>query len=1095
MVSSVAIRLGTDGSAQVKADFASIADSGDASAKRIVAAYERASDGVQAAIDKQNKAAEHVAAILPSQTQTIINRSVGTGYDGRQNANAAQFAALLAQQEQQAERVRAAIDPLYMAQKRYDAEIATAGDLLKQGVISEAEHAAALTTSGRALQEAKNALDGHSSAIGLNRQQTIIAQSAVLRFTDSIIAGRNPLTAFALEAHKGVEVLSSDDGGMAGGLAKVSRFVNPATIGVAALTAVVTIGAGAWYSYAEAVAKLDALGQGAGAVLGMTGQQLEANAEAASRNSNMTVGAARTIETEYVKMGGIGGDVLARLTALTGDFAAATGQDAKAAAEQLGKAMQDPAKGAEELTAKYGTLTQAQIDQIREMEQAGDIYGAQKRLLDNLGPAFSGAAERAEGFAAAFITIKKNISEAAVALGGFLSQNASTALATTLPSLLPLVRGAPPPPKADPNAAGNAFVAQALNATDRYTGLSGKHALEDQLGQVNRALNTSSDPKNAEALATLREQREALTRAVATYASTAQKAVDVGKAEAALAEARTPAEKQAAGEALARAQNEGRVVTSAQLAVEAMDRGAQARAGLDKSADKHAETLAREAAAQDASTQAALAAASAYLQSSAAGEAAEARQKAAAEAVKAGTSVDEQEARQKAANVASAIRDGDKATAALKDETAARQQVLAMVSAGTITADQMNDALSDQKSLLPLVNAQINAQGAAVSKSTEALKARTEALKDDHAAQEAMAALQGKSSNDNTIDGLRDQAEFAGDQSGAGRIEIARRAAEREAAQRFPRLDTNSPERQGYVSSQADVARQQQKTDQAKLFADTAKAQGDQSEQLLAQVGLIGKSAAAQDQVLDRLKAEQVLRAAGVDLSSEQARTILAGVAAEDQMKAHLAAMSSAWSEVTQFGDQFIGNVLNPSNWSNWGDMAKKELADIEQELMKLAVENPLKNMLFGESNPTLGGVGGVLSKLFGGGKGGAGALPAEGTSSLDFFGDGLPHFASGTQYAPGGLSEVGENGPELLNMPVGTRVTNAADTRRLLSAANQNGDTHNHFHLEGAVVTQDLLDQMNVIGARAAMQGAAGGAQQATRAAAVQRRRSYSGN
>jgi len=32
------------------------------------------------------------------------------------------------------------------------------------------------------------------------------------------------------------------------------------------------------------------------------------------------------------------------------------------------------------------------------------------------------------------------------------------------------------------------------------------------------------------------------------------------------------------------------------------------------------------------------------------------------------------------------------------------------------------------------------------------------------------------------------------------------------------------------------------------------------------------------------------------------------------------------------------------------------------------------------------------------------------------------------------------------------------------------------HFHLEGAVVTQDLLDQMNAIGQAAATQGAAAG-------------------
>lgn len=64
------------------------------------------------------------------------------------------------------------------------------------------------------------------------------------------------------------------------------------------------------------------------------------------------------------------------------------------------------------------------------------------------------------------------------------------------------------------------------------------------------------------------------------------------------------------------------------------------------------------------------------------------------------------------------------------------------------------------------------------------------------------------------------------------------------------------------------------------------------------------------------------------------------------------------------------------------------------------------------------GGSGGLnLGSLFGGGGASAGPITLGGASGP------VPFFASGTDFAPGGLSLVGENGPELLNIPRGSQV------------------------------------------------------------------------
>ena len=64
-----------------------------------------------------------------------------------------------------------------------------------------------------------------------------------------------------------------------------------------------------------------------------------------------------------------------------------------------------------------------------------------------------------------------------------------------------------------------------------------------------------------------------------------------------------------------------------------------------------------------------------------------------------------------------------------------------------------------------------------------------------------------------------------------------------------------------------------------------------------------------------------------------------------------------------------------------------------------------------------------VLQSMFGGGGGDGGAAAANGLSDSGYGLDFTPHFAGGTNYAPGGMATVGENGPEQIFLPRGSRV------------------------------------------------------------------------
>lgn len=105
------------------------------------------------------------------------------------------------------------------------------------------------------------------------------------------------------------------------------------------------------------------------------------------------------------------------------------------------------------------------------------------------------------------------------------------------------------------------------------------------------------------------------------------------------------------------------------------------------------------------------------------------------------------------------------------------------------------------------------------------------------------------------------------------------------------------------------------------------------------------------------------------------------------------------------------------------GFIEGKSAADIMANALKKIgnhLINDILNNLFKIQNMG-GGGGGFLSgllSLFGGG------FRANTTAGAFFgAGTGIPQFAGGTNYAPGGLALVGEKGPELVNLPRGSQV------------------------------------------------------------------------
>jgi hypothetical protein len=88
-------------------------------------------------------------------------------------------------------------------------------------------------------------------------------------------------------------------------------------------------------------------------------------------------------------------DIFDQSIKMTADMAAKMGGDASKYAVQLGKALNDPAKGVSKLTKIGVTFNDQQKKQIAAMSKAGDAAGAQKIILAELQKEFGGSAKAA----------------------------------------------------------------------------------------------------------------------------------------------------------------------------------------------------------------------------------------------------------------------------------------------------------------------------------------------------------------------------------------------------------------------------------------------------------------------------------------------------------------------------------------------------------------------------------------------------------------------------------------------------------------------------------------------------------------------------
>lgn len=201
-------------------------------------------------------------------------------------------------------------------------------------------------------------------------------------------------------------------GGMNGALGTigdVAKIAGTAVVaGIGAMAAGMTLAVKEAADAEKNLAQLDAVLKSTGGAAGVSKDAILELAGALQKSTTFSDDEVIAADNLLLTFTQIGKDVFPDATRAVLDMSVALGQDAKASAMQLGKALNDPIKGVTALRKVGVSFTEEQMKQIKAMAAAGDVAGAQTLILKELQKEFGGSAEAAGKTLTGSLTILKN---------------------------------------------------------------------------------------------------------------------------------------------------------------------------------------------------------------------------------------------------------------------------------------------------------------------------------------------------------------------------------------------------------------------------------------------------------------------------------------------------------------------------------------------------------------------------------------------------------------------------------------------------------------------------------------------------------------
>ena len=981
---NVSIRLGVEGKADVKRAFDEVGKAGQDAFRGVGSAM----DAAGTAADRQTQRLQRLAqaakqAAAADQAQRGFNAALGVGTSPKSARDSAQvFEETARAAEDLAARtaaLRAEIDPLGAAQAEMNAAIENAGGLFEAGSISAQEHAAAVDLAENRYRLAKETIEEFGGASGLTARQIATLTSA-FRFTANAFAsGEVSFTSLLLQITKLGRGMGATSGGLTGILRGVGQtlagLISPTMAVVGSIAALGAAAVYAYYSYATSQKQLEIALAGTGRAAGATVGQIERIAEKTASAGSVSVAAAREMEAAFLQTGKIGVANFEGLIKVAKSYALTTGVDLKAATKELAQGFADPVKGADALNEKLNFLDDKTRQYVRTLADHNDRTGAQRVMLDALKGSLVDAAEATTTLGRAWDFVARTASNAFDAVGRAISR---------------VIDGAP---------------------------------LEERLGDLQRtrdrlqALIENPVARQAHGFATRR---------------LADVDAEIARIEAKLDAIQARAKEAKANELSVRAGTIARDVTPGFEELQGLKaRQAQLRAALDdplvrqKVAD-----LKQVEAAYDAITRAV----QTWLDPA---EKARRLDELEIQALAAKTPAQRAaiaEERRRIELIGQAI------PVAIAEADITRAGTRARADATQAITDQTRVIETNTKATLTVADAWL--RGAAAAQQAEVRRrALTEAVQNGVDVETRAREL------------LRDQ---IAEQAAQSAKSVSDLGAEADAQRRLNdavvagRLSTEQAQRQMQVEQALrplivaqSLAEGEAKTtlarivdalrggyarlhgEQARAAAlQTIEGQRNQIELLQKQIDLAAQGESQRAIVIAQLQAEQQLRQKGIDLASAEGQAILANAGAIERLNQSLAQSQAAMQALQGMTDAAFNRFSTliaegKTDWKSWADAGRAALADINKEILKLALLNPFKNFLFGTNLPTFSTVGGLFGDLFKGLKFHEGGIVGvDGTPSwvpAQVFRH-APRFHDGTFLSPDEVPAILQRGERVLS-------------------------------------------------------------------------------
>jgi hypothetical protein len=924
---NVSIRIGVTGKEDVKRAFDEVGKAGQDAFNRTASAMDTAGT----AADRQTQRLQRLAqaakqAASADEAQRKFNAFMGIGApvagSARESAKVFEEAAKATENlEARTKALRAQIDPLGAAQARLNAEIAEANALFKAGTISAREQAAAHQLAQNRFNATARALRSVGDGSRLASYQVVNLGYQLNDVVIGLASGQRPLTVLIQQGSQIAQVFAGSGMGVGGVLKELGRIilrlVSPTTLLVAGLAAVGGTALYAYNSYITAQKELQVATAGVGRAAGATVDQLNRIADAASSAGRISVSAARDMEVAFLRTGRIGVDQFGDLIAAARNYAATTGQDIEAATKELADAFADPAKGVDLLNAKVGGFDDRTRQLIKTLSSQNELTAAQRLLFDNLRPSLVDATEATTALGRAWDFVARNASNAVDAIGRAIDRATDPTLQQQLEDL--------------------------MQERARVTGPWGaRYLFERPLSRID------ADIANVRRQLDELQRRADQARLEALAARTSVLAGDVARnVTPGFNDLQTLRQQQAL---LAGALNDPlarqKVADLEQVAAayDAVTRAVQTWLAPAEKARRLDELEIRALEAKTPAQRAAIAEERRRIELSgqvvttatAEAEITRAGEKARAEAIR--TIREQSLALSVNARASLDVANAYLRNAAAAQEAEARRKALTeAIRTGVDVETRMREILRDEIAQTAAQSAKsvadIAAQAAAQRRLNEAVASGAMTLEQARRQMQVEQALRP--------------------------LLVAQSLAEGDAKATLTRVIDAL--RAAYGALNAEEARN--------AALGQIETQKDQIALLQKQIALAGTNESLAAIEIAQLQAKQQLTRQGIDLSSQEAQAIIANAAAIERLNQSLSLARSSTQELIGLTDRTFSHFADliaqgKTDWKSWADAGRAAILDINRELVKLALLNPLKNLLFGTNLPTMSSVGGLIGSL-----------------------------------------------------------------------------------------------------------------------------------